>query len=281
MTNTPMDIRPTTVTTADSQTHESLSEARQEARPGFLGSLLGSTLLAVPDYIDTVGSSIIPGVERGMINDATVGSFLAAVGSPGLNRFVSNQQGATEVISGIGGMLIADRIAGRLGRPGGFVMQGLRGIPGVRNIVALDKAYERALKASTCGMREVAARGEMGAASLSSVVGYRSLGVQAKIDLGAARSSTKQFGAALGGRRALGAELVMAATMNSNRVFFSEDWTDNLANGAIGVAVGGALGGHVRRQLRAGCVLFVPATTGAATNIDRMVLKVCRARRFN
>lgn len=243
MTNTPMDIRPTTVTTADSQTHESLSEARQEARPGFLGSLLGSTLLAVPDYIDTVGSSIIPGVERGMINDATVGSFLAAVGSPGLNRFVSNQQGATEVISGIGGMLIADRIAGRLGRPGGFVMQGLRGIPGVRNIVALDKAYERALKASTFGMREVAARGEMGAASLSSVVGYRSLGVQTKIDLGAARSSTKQFGAALGGRRALGAELVMAATMNSNRVFFSEDWTDNLANGAIGVAVGGALGG--------------------------------------
>lgn len=243
MQNNPISIRPTTMTTATSQTHEQLSETRQEARPGFLGSLLGSTILAVPDFVDTVGSSVIPGVERGMINDATVGSFLSAVGSPGLNRFVNDQRGATEVISGIGGMLIADRIAGRLGRPGGFVMEGLRAVPGVRNIVALDKAYDRALKASVLGMREVAARGEMGASSLSSVVGYRSLGVAGRLDLGAARTGTKQLGAALGARRAFGAELVMATTMNTNRVFFSEDWTDNLANGAIGITLGGALGG--------------------------------------
>src|SRR3546814_15127681 len=78
-----------------------------------------TTLFRSPiDFVDTVASSIpFSPFERGEVNE----KFLYAIGSPTLNRFAHEQQGATELISGIGGIYIADRIAGRLFRPGSLV----------------------------------------------------------------------------------------------------------------------------------------------------------------
>src|SRR3546814_1734260 len=88
-------------------------------------------------FVDTVASSIpFSPFERGEVNE----KFLYAIGSPTLNRFAHEQQGATELISGIGGIYIADRIAGRLFRPGSLVMSGIRQLPGVR---AVDRKSTR------------------------------------------------------------------------------------------------------------------------------------------
>src|SRR3546814_7379102 len=71
--------------------------------PGSFGGLLGSTALAPIDFVDTVASSIpFSPFERGEVNE----KFLYAIGSPTLNRFAHEQQGATELISGIGGIYI-------------------------------------------------------------------------------------------------------------------------------------------------------------------------------
>src|SRR3546814_14952696 len=103
-----------------------------------------STALAPIDFVDTVASSIpFSHFERGEVNE----KFLYAIGSPTLNRFAHEQQGATELISGIGGIYIADRIAGRLFRPGSLVMSGIRQLPGVRAVAAMDKQYQLSLRA--------------------------------------------------------------------------------------------------------------------------------------
>src|SRR3546814_12740403 len=89
-------------------------------------------------FLDTVASSIpFSPFERGEVNE----KFLYAIGSQTLNRFDHEQQGATELISGIGGIYIADRIAGRLFRPGSLDMSGIRQLPGVRAVAAMDKQY--------------------------------------------------------------------------------------------------------------------------------------------
>src|SRR3546814_2728383 len=106
---------PVTQAIATCAIHEQREQERQSARPGFCGGLLGSTALAPIDFVDTVASSIpFSPFERCEFNE----KFLYAIGSPTLNRFAHEQQGATELISGIGGIYIADRIAGRLFRPG-------------------------------------------------------------------------------------------------------------------------------------------------------------------
>src|SRR3546814_2749863 len=98
-----------------------------------------TTLFRSIDFVDTVASSIpFSPFERGEVNE----KFLYAIGSPTLNRFAHEQQGATELISGIGGIYIADRIAGRLFRPGSLVMSGIRQLPGVRAVAAMDKQYQ-------------------------------------------------------------------------------------------------------------------------------------------
>src|SRR3546814_2733844 len=94
--------------------------------------------------------------------------FLYAIGSPTLNRFAHEQQGATELISGIGGIYIADRIAGRLFRPGSLVMSGIRQLPGVRAVAAMDKQYQLSLRAAQIGMSQAESRGEMSSATFRS-----------------------------------------------------------------------------------------------------------------
>src|SRR3546814_3497009 len=121
--------------------------------------------------------------------------FLYAIGSPTLNRFAHEQQGATELISGNGGNYMADRIAGRLFRPGSLVMSGIRQLPGVRAVAAMDKQYQLSLRAAQIGMRQAESRGEMGSAAFNSVMNFKSLGVQFNTDLGAARKAVTRSSA--------------------------------------------------------------------------------------
>src|SRR3546814_20481574 len=109
--------------------------------------------MRISDWSSDVCSSDL---ERGEVNE----KFLYAIGSPTLNRFAHEQQGATELISGIGGIYIADRIAGRLFRPGSLVMSGIRQLPGVRAVAAMDKHYQLSLRAAQIGMCKAESRGE-------------------------------------------------------------------------------------------------------------------------
>lgn len=212
---------------------------REASRPGFLGSTVGTLGLAVPDLVDTIASSVLPGVERGDVNQ----TFLDAIGSSGLNRFAAEQQGATELVSGIAGIVIADRLAFRAFKPASRVMTTMRQMPAVRHIAALDKQYATALRAAQIGMRESATRGNMGAAAMTANLNFKSLGVNTAVDLGKARSRTRGFQAAIGARHAVGTEMFMAAGLNTNSIFYTDDWSDNLAWMSVGVGLGAGIGG--------------------------------------
>ena len=237
-------------------------EARTAARPGWLGSSLAAAGLAVPDFVDQTVSSIpLLGVERGAINQR----FLDAWGSPGLSRFAEENHGATELVSGIAGVLVADKIATKLL---GFAAesQAFTKLPGIRNIAAMDNAYSKALRAAQQGTREVAARGEMNAASMSGVLEYRALGVPTKIDLGAARKNVVRIGTAKKVGEFAASEAVMLGTMNSNQLFYSDDWSENLAWMGVGLGVGGLLAHAVttRRVRQLGTTKGVEAEQIAA-----------------
>src|SRR3546814_2233865 len=85
--------------------------------------------------------------------------------------------------------------------------------------------------------------GEMGSAAFNSVMNFKSLGVQFNTDLGAARKAVTRSSALLGAGRAAGTELVMSGIMNTNSIFYTDDTLDNIANMAVGIGVGGFLGG--------------------------------------
>src|SRR3546814_17720026 len=111
---------------------------------------MGETEIETIDLGDIVASRIrLARDERGEVNEKDI----EAIGRPNLNRFAHEQQGATELISGIGGIYIADRRAGRLFRTGSLVMSGIRQLPGVRAVAAMDKQYHLSLqlgRASWC-----------------------------------------------------------------------------------------------------------------------------------
>src|SRR3546814_5954671 len=122
-------------------------------------------------------------------------------------------------------------------------MSGIRQLPGVRAVAAMDKQYQLSLRAAQSGMRKAESRGEMGSAAFNSVMNFKALGVQFNTDLWAARKAVTRSAALLGAGRAAGTELVMSGIMNTNSIFYTEDTLDNIANMAVGIGVGGFLGG--------------------------------------
>src|SRR3546814_7416084 len=94
-----------------------------------------------------------------------------------------------------------------------------------------------------CSSDLAESRGEMGSAAFKSVMNFKSLGVQFNTDLGAARKAVTRSSALLGAGRAAGTELVMSGIMNTNSIFYTDDTLDNIANMAVGIGVGGFLGG--------------------------------------
>lgn len=231
---------PSTYATATPESHEEITNEIEAARPGWFGGIIGSALLSPVDFVDTTLSSVtLGGVDRGSINK----KFLSMIGVPSIDRFAEEQQGTTELISGLAGIYVANSIAARAFAPGSMVMRGMRQMPGIKRISALDSQYDIAFRAAQQGMREAATRGEMGSAAFKGVMNYRALGVQTRLDLGKARAGVVNLGRARVAREAAATELVMAGTMNTNSIFFSDDLNDNIANAAIGIGVGGLIGG--------------------------------------
>src|SRR3546814_7112185 len=85
-------------------------------------------------------------------------------------------------------------------------MSGIRQLPGVRAVAAMDKQYQLSLRAAQIGMRQAESRGEMGSAAFNSVMNFKSLGVQFNTDLGAARKAVTRSSALLGAGRAARSE---------------------------------------------------------------------------
>src|SRR3546814_8102695 len=101
---------------------------------------------------------------------------------------------------------------------GSLVMSGIRQLPGVRAVAAMDKQYQLSLRAAQIGMRQAESRGEMGSAAFNSVMNFKSLGVQFNTDLGAARKAVTRSSALLGAGRAAGTELVMRSEEHTSEL---------------------------------------------------------------
>lgn len=203
-----------------------------------LGGIAGFAGASVLDLGDTVASSLIPGVNRQDLNN----KFLNAVGSPGIYKWFDENRGAIEVGSGVAGVLAADLVTRKLMAPASFAMQTIRKIPGLRAVAELDSQYENAVRLSKLTSVEVAKRGAMG--------GERFLGEGLTFGrLGAAPLATSNLAAskavinmtiAKGLAHNLAMEGVMAATLHTNSMLYSDELSHNIGWGVL-AAGGGAL----------------------------------------
>lgn len=194
---------------------------------------------SVIDLIDTVGSSLIPGVEREDLNQ----KFLGAIGSPGLSGWYSENKGAIEVGSGIVGVIGSTLIADRFLRPASAAMKLARKVPWVRSVATLDAQYASALRVAQLTSRETARRGATGV--------ERFIGGEMNLSaLGRAAMTTSPRAAAFNLRKAqvakglalgVSTEAIMAATLRTNSMLYSDDFSHNLAWGVAGLAVGGGI----------------------------------------
>lgn len=194
---------------------------------------------SVIDLVDTAASSVIPGVEREDVNE----TFLGAIGSPGLNRWYTENKGAIEVGSGIAGIIASDIVARRVLAPAGLAMRTARKIPWINKVAQLDAQYAAAVRVNMLTNRELARRGATGV--------ERFIGTEMNLAaLGARPFTVTPRAAAQGVRRAaigrglvrnLTTEGVMAATLHTNAFLYDDELSHNLAWGLAGLGIGGTI----------------------------------------
>lgn len=203
------------------------------------GSAIAATAIgSVLDTVDTVGSSLIPGVNRQDINN----KFLGAVGTPGFQGWFEQNRGAVEVGSGIIGAIGADYIAGKVLKPTSMAMQFLREVPVVGKVASLDAQYERAKRIAQLAQTEVAARGAMGVDRfIGGQMAMNVLGVKVNQSVGKSTANLFAAAAVKGLARNVTTEAIMASTLHTNDFLYSDSLTHNLAWSAGGLAVGGVL----------------------------------------
>lgn len=204
------------------------------------GSAIAATgAMSVVDLLDTVASSVVPGIERQQVNN----KFLGAIGSPGLTGWFDNNRGAVEVGSGIVGIVLSDAIAKRILQPAGVAMKAIRAVPYARKIATLDAQYERAVRLANLTTREMASRGMVGVERFAGVqMTLPAVGTKGLVTSGRQASrAVFRAQAAKGLARNLTTEGVMAATLHTNDFLYSDELSHNLAWGAAGLAIGGAI----------------------------------------
>lgn len=197
------------------------------------------TVGSAVDLMDTVASSIIPGIERQEVNNR----FLGAIGSPGLTKWFDENRGAVEVGSGVLGIVASDMIAGRILKPGSVVMRGLRQLPYVKKIATLDRQYEQAVRLAQLTSKEAAQRGLMGMERFAvGEMNLASLGTTALTTSGNfAKRSLVRAGLARGLARNVTTEGVMAATLHTNDFLYSDELAHNIAWGVAGLGLGAGI----------------------------------------
>lgn len=226
-----------TASTAANQDFATAYKTGLDRTPGAAtAAMIGGSVV---DLADTIGSSLIPGVERNDLNN----KFLGAVGSPGLTSWYNENRGAVEVGSGVAGIVLANVLANRVLKPAGFVMRSIRGVPIAGRIAALDSQYERAVRVAQITTRAMASRGAVGAERfVGSSMRLSALG-RAPVVLSATSASRNVFGAqaARGLAYNVTTEAIMAAGLHTNSFLYSDDLAHNLAWGAAGLGIGAAI----------------------------------------
>lgn len=237
---------PDLVAAAQTATQEISNEDRQFAaayKAGLNRSAAWTVAGWVPgsilDLADTVGSSVIPGVERQDINN----KFLTAVGSPGLAGWFAQNKGAVEVGSGLAGVVVADTVAKKILAPAGLAMQAIRGVPFARRIATLDAQYERAMRLNNITQMEAARRGSVGIERfLGSEMNLARLGA-APLAMSRGQATRALFGAAVakGLARNITTEAVMATTLHTNGFLYADDLAHNIAWMGAGLGIGAGI----------------------------------------
>lgn len=227
-----------TATAAPTRSSQEFASSYTNALVRTPGEALGAfTVGSVLDLADTIGSSVIPGVERNDINE----NFLNSINSPGLTKWFNDNRGAVEAGSGIAGTILADYVAGRILKPGSVAMQAIRELPYAKRIATLDAQFNRAKRIAQMTQEEVAARGLTGADRfLGGALNTTMMGVPVSLNRGASTAGLFKAGLSRSVARNLTTEAVMATTLHTNNFLYSDELSHNLAWGAAGLAIGGA-----------------------------------------
>lgn len=198
------------------------------------------TVLGTPiDLVDTVASSIIPGVERESLNNA----FLGAIGSPGLSGWYQENKGAIEVGSGIVGVIGSVLIADRILKPTSAAMRLAKNVPWIKNVATLDAQYASALRVAQLTSRETARRGAVGVERfLGPEISLARLGTAPLVvNPGRAAANLRKAQLMRGVALNVTTEAVMAVTLRSNSMLYTDDLAHNLAWSAGGLVLGAGI----------------------------------------
>lgn len=171
------------------------------------------------DIADTL-LTILPGLERGDVNDAVYES----IGMPGYAEWVRQNQGGVEVVSGVVGALAvgygAEVAVGKLVGSAWFAATGLgRATAGMTQMVARAEAIAKT-EALTA-----AAAGKALSWSAPANLGY----VSARVGAGVGKAAVS--------------ELAVVAALHNNSAVWSDDLGVNMLFGGLGLGIGGVVGG--------------------------------------
>lgn len=195
---------------------------------GTMSTLGGAVAFAVPDLVDTVGSSI--GIsDRGDFNDR----ILRAVDMPGLTRFHRDVQPSTEIASGVVGVIGAELAARRITAPASVVMRGLRALPYARRLAQMDEAYATAMLTVRGVDRQLAVNGALG---MEQFAGQALINGQI-VNRAGAVSRARWLGAGVAARNAAVTEGIAFTTLNTNSALYTDSTASNMAFAALGIAL--------------------------------------------
>lgn len=216
-------------------------------RTATIAMTLGGGIL---DLADTAASSV--GLtDRQEINN----SFLSAVGSPGVQAWFNENRGAVEVASGVGGIVVADFVAGRVLKPASAVMRAIRKVPYAGTIATLDRKYEQAVRLAKITTKENALRGSFGIERFNSnPINFAALGRGGlTTSNSAAARGVFNREIARGLARNATTEAIMAVGLNTNRFLFEEELSANIGAGLFGLGLGATfdsmIAGRTLRQI--------------------------------
>jgi len=204
---------------------------------GAASTAVMATAGGISDLADTALSSIGLTERQGVNN-----FFLSSIGSPELTAWFTENRGAAEAVSGIGGVLASNWAANKLLKPAGRTMQAIRGVPYVGSLARLDAAHQRALRVAQLTTREGALRGKMGAELFNhNEMALSVFGVPMRVSSGGAAQAVFGTQIARGAAQNITTEAIMAATLNTNDFLYSDEVAHNLAWGAAGLALGAGI----------------------------------------
>ena len=217
-------------------------------------TLGGAAVLAVPDLVDTVSSSLgltqRQDVNKGLGD--VLNPMLQTIGLPGLNRFAQENQGAVEAVSGIVGIIGAELATGGTITAAAPFVAAMRGASYAKKALSLEAEYSASLATVRSVDMELGRRGALGAAQYVGAVEAMGFGVGAAGEVvptgvslfsrASVASRARGVASLKGALRAGATEATMAVTLNQNSFLYSEDASMNIMFAALGVGIGAAVG---------------------------------------